>query len=94
MSLTVWELTFMWQFTELLSITFPLDWIANSSSHGSSIFLTHWPDQIFFFAQAVRDVDILGDFANAWNNFIKTGQVWALIIGFVLGWAFRGFTGG
>lgn len=82
----------MWQFTELVATTFPLDWIVNSYSHGHLAF--NWPDQVFFFAQSVRDVDILGDFQNAWNNFIKTGQVWALIIGFVLGWGFRGFTGG
>lgn len=84
----------MWHCTELVLAAFSLDWSVNSSPQVSPAFLSHWPDQVVFFAQAVQDVDILGDFQNAWNNFIKTGQVWALIIGFFLGWAFRGFTGG
>ena len=28
----------------------------------------------------------------AWNNFIQTGQVWALLIGFVVGYIFRSLT--
>ena len=84
----------MWHCTELVLAAFPLDGIVNGSSQVSPAFFSHWPDQALFFAQSIREVDILGDFADAWNNFIKTGQVWALIIGFVLGWAFRGFTGG
>ena len=38
------------------------------------------------------DQDILGDFGNAWNTFIESGQVWALLIGFVLGYVIRGIT--
>jgi large-conductance mechanosensitive channel len=43
-------------------------------------------------AQQVSDQDVLGQMAKAWNNFIKTGQVWALLIGVVIGYIFRGFT--
>lgn len=33
--------------------------------------------------------DTLGDdFAKTWNNFIDSGQVWALIIGLGIGWLF------
>ncbi|WP_448525325.1 hypothetical protein [Parathermosynechococcus lividus] len=33
--------------------------------------------------------DTLGDdFAKAWNNFVDSGQLWALIIGLALGWIF------
>ncbi len=33
--------------------------------------------------------DTLGDdFAKAWNNFVDSGQLWALIIGLALGWVF------
>lgn len=38
------------------------------------------------------DQDILGDLSNAWNTFIESGQVWALIIGIVLGYLIRGLT--
>lgn len=38
------------------------------------------------------DVDILRDMVNLWNNFIESGQVWALIIGLVIGYFLRGLT--
>ncbi|HIK46482.1 MAG TPA: hypothetical protein IGR64_16615 [Leptolyngbyaceae cyanobacterium M65_K2018_010] len=38
------------------------------------------------------DQDILGDLANAWKTFIDSGQVWALIIGIVLGYMIRNLT--
>jgi hypothetical protein len=38
------------------------------------------------------DQDILGDLGNAWNTFIESGQVWALLVGFVLGYLIRGIT--
>lgn len=38
------------------------------------------------------DQDILGDLSNAWHNFIDSGQVWALIIGIVLGYLIRNLT--
>ena len=34
----------------------------------------------------------LTQFGNAWNHFVKTGQIWAFLIGVVLGYLFRGFT--
>jgi hypothetical protein len=38
------------------------------------------------------DQDILGDISDAWTNFIDSGQVWALIIGIVLGYMIRNLT--
>jgi uncharacterized membrane protein len=38
------------------------------------------------------DQDIGSDFANAWNNFIESGQWVALIVGLFLGYLFRTFT--
>lgn len=43
-------------------------------------------------AQTVRDPDVLGQMQAAFNNFIESGQVWALLIGLVLGYLFRSFT--
>ncbi|MGL5196822.1 MAG: hypothetical protein ACRC8Y_24795 [Chroococcales cyanobacterium] len=50
--------------------------------------------QAIVLAQQVSDPDIMGRITDAWNNFVETGQIWALIIGMVLGYLFRGFRGG
>ncbi|MEL6495460.1 MAG: hypothetical protein AAFQ41_10100 [Cyanobacteria bacterium J06623_7] len=44
-------------------------------------------------AQSIEDPDILGQIQDAWENFIYTGQVWALLIGMFFGYIFKGFTG-
>jgi hypothetical protein len=36
--------------------------------------------------------DLFNNMGVSWNNFIQSGQVWALCIGFVLGYLFRGIT--
>ncbi len=38
------------------------------------------------------DQDIMGDLGAVFKNFIDSGQVWALIIGIVIGYVFRGMT--
>jgi hypothetical protein len=38
------------------------------------------------------DQDILGDLGSVFNTFIESGQVWALIIGIVIGYLFRSMT--
>lgn len=44
-------------------------------------------------AQDVSNVpNPLTQFGNAWNHFVKTGQIWAFITGVVLGYIFRSFT--
>ncbi len=43
-------------------------------------------------AQQVEDPNVLDQMASAWNNFVKTGQIWALLIGLVIGYFFRGMT--
>ena len=43
-------------------------------------------------AQTVRDPDVLGQIQRGFENFIESGQVWALIIGFLVGYMFRAFT--
>jgi hypothetical protein len=42
-------------------------------------------------AQATS-TDLFSSIGQAWDNFIRTGQVWALIIGFFLGYIFRSIT--
>lgn len=43
-------------------------------------------------AQTISDSDLLGDFQRAYSNFIDSGQVWALLIGLVLGYMIRSLT--
>ncbi len=38
------------------------------------------------------DQDILGDMNGAFAHFVESGQVWALLIGFVLGYIFKSLT--
>lgn len=38
----------------------------------------------------VFNEDILGDFQRAFNNFVQTGQVWAMLIGFAIGFVLKG----
>ncbi|MBD2577851.1 hypothetical protein H6G50_09220 [Oscillatoria sp. FACHB-1406] len=40
-------------------------------------------------AQDVKDPNVLGQMQTAFENFVKSGQIWALIIGFVLGYGFK-----
>ncbi len=37
-------------------------------------------------------VDIIGNVQKSFSNFVKTGQAWSLLIGFIAGYMFRGFT--
>jgi hypothetical protein len=39
-----------------------------------------------------KDVDVIAQMQDAFNNFIESGQVWALLIGFALGYIFRNMT--
>ncbi len=43
-------------------------------------------------AQTVNDPDLLGQVQKAWNNFVETGQIWALLIGLVVGYLIRNLT--
>ena len=43
-------------------------------------------------AQMIEDPDILGQIESAWNNFVETGQIWAMLIGIFFGYIFRSFT--
>ena len=43
-------------------------------------------------AQQQFDQDVLGDINEGFSNFIESGQVWALLIGLILGYFIRGLT--
>jgi hypothetical protein len=70
--------------------------IADSITHWNSALAglnTHFQVDWLFFAQdAPGTPDILADIQNAWSNFVKTGQIWALLIGIFFGYLFRSMT--
>ncbi|MBW4495068.1 MAG: hypothetical protein KME26_18675 [Oscillatoria princeps RMCB-10] len=43
-------------------------------------------------AQQVSNQDMWGQVVRSWNHFVSTGQIWALLIGIAVGYAFRGLT--
>lgn len=46
-----------------------------------------------FLAQDVSNTpDILTSIGGAWDKFVKTGQIWALLIGIFIGYLFRSMT--
>jgi hypothetical protein len=77
--------------------TLSLSGVDTLFDHHSISFLGHqFSDLTTLFAQSAADmkkIDILGDFQKSFQNFIKTGQVWALGIGLVIGWLLKGFLG-
>jgi hypothetical protein len=38
------------------------------------------------------ETDVFADFRSFFNNFIESGQVWALIVGVIIGYLLRGLT--
>ncbi|MBE9124636.1 hypothetical protein IQ257_03530 [Coleofasciculus sp. LEGE 07092] len=48
----------------------------------------HW----LVLAQTIEDPDVLGQIQGAFKNFVESGQVWAFLIGLVIGYIFRGMS--
>ncbi len=42
-------------------------------------------------AQTYKD-NLFSNVGSAWDNFIRSGQVWALMVGFIIGYLFRSLT--
>jgi hypothetical protein len=43
-------------------------------------------------AQSVKQTDLAGDVQKAFDHFVATGQVWALLTGLIIGYLFRSLT--
>lgn len=81
-----------------LATTMPLDWTADTAIHWQISHLMHSTafDHATIFAQnmnEIKSIDVMADFQKAWAHFIKSGQVWALGIGLVIGWVLHSFIG-
>ncbi len=69
-------------------------WI-NSFNHFTDAFqVLHWhlPHDLAVLDQPIKETDLAGDVSRAFNNFVKTGQSWAFLIGLILGYLIRTFT--
>ena len=70
---------------DLISTTISNLNLTTNDSHALDLFLWKTLYSWQLFAQQV-DVDLWSDVQKAWNNFIECGQVWALLVGLVIGW--------
>ncbi len=43
-------------------------------------------------AQEFKQTDIAGNVGKSWDHFVRTGQVWAFVLGTTLGYFVRTFT--
>ncbi|EAZ90569.1 hypothetical protein CY0110_20268 [Crocosphaera chwakensis CCY0110] len=77
----------------LFEPTIHFNWLHFSlGSDPLSLFHNSWIEFSHLFAQKIEDPQIIEKMQKSWRNFIESGQVWALGIGFVLGYIFRTFT--
>lgn len=60
---------------------------------------THWFDalQVIHWHLPIdlaqlKEPDFAGDIGKAWNTFVKTGQVWAFLVGLIFGYLVKTFT--
>lgn len=63
--------------------------IVSFSPNASTLFSQY--NNTVVIAQSVEDPEVLKQIEDGWNNFIESGQVWALLIGLFLGYLFRTF---
>lgn len=64
-------------------------------THWNDVLQTiHWhlPSDWMVLAQQFKEPDFAGDVSKSWNHFVKTGQVWAFLIGMVAGYMVKAFT--
>lgn len=64
------------------------------SHYSNLISQLYWqlPVNLTALAQTITDPNIMGQMQKAWSHFIQTGQVWALLIGLVIGYMIRNLT--
>lgn len=43
-------------------------------------------------AQTLKQTDLVGDVQKAFDHFVQTGQIWALLTGLIVGYLFRSIT--
>jgi len=77
-----------------LSVLQDLSSWVSAAGHWTDAWQTfHWhlPLDIDFLAQ-FKQTDLAGDTSKAWNEFVRTGRLWAFLTGLVVGYAVKTFT--
>jgi hypothetical protein len=64
----------------------------NNLSDFISQLILHSPINSTFIAQNVTDPNVVGQMQSAFTHFIQTGQVWAMLIGLVIGYMIKNLT--
>lgn len=64
----------------------------NYFSDSISQLVWQMPVKAIVLAQNITDPDLLGQIQKTWAHFIQTGQIWALLIGLVIGYMFHSLT--
>lgn len=60
-------------------------------SHALSHTLGHVAQDGMILAQST-DADLVAEFQKSFKHFVDSGQVWAMLIGVIIGYVFRAFT--
>jgi hypothetical protein len=58
----------------------------------NSFWSTHFGTEATLFIAQAQSTDLFNSVQQSWDNFVQSGQIWALIGGFVLGYLFRSIT--
>jgi hypothetical protein len=64
----------------------------NSTAHLGDLSQSLQSIDVTIFAQQFKQTDIVGDVSKSWNHFVRTGQVWAFLIGIIAGYMAKTFT--
>jgi hypothetical protein len=69
-------------------------WLADVNHWADLSQLFHWhlPPDLMILDKPIKQTDLGGDFQRAFDNFIKSGQAWAFLIGLVFGYLVKTFT--
>ena len=78
----------LWSIPGVFAISLWLTILLSNTVNAQSKITVNWT----VIAQTVSDPDLVGQAQKAFNNFVETGQVWALLIGLVIGYLIRNLT--
>ena len=62
-----------------------------TSNFHSNIADLHLYINMYLIAQQYNQ-NVLADFGRGWDSFVRSGQIWALMIGVIVGYLFRSIT--
>jgi hypothetical protein len=71
-----------------------MDFIGDSAitAHLWHLFQDRFLDLAAINQEGISKVDVLGDMRASWDNFVATGQCWALMIGAFFGYMIKSMT--